>query len=203
MDPHRKPKSSIKPLLLATFVIFVSGILFQRIFLQTACRTLPNDSLVTKVVAVLNGDSQVTGHVDFKQKVLDGNKVGQVLVTGYISGLSPNSSHGFHVHESGDLQNGCLSTGGHYNPFEQTHGAPTDLARHVGDLGNIDANEAGVASFTFQDPLISLNGPTSILGRAVVVHAGTDDLGKGGNDESLKTGNAGGRVACGVIGIAW
>ena len=65
---------------------------------------------------------------------------------------------------SGDLSNGCLSAGPHFNPFERTHGAPTDLNRHVGDLGNIEADSSGVASFTFLDSMISLNGPLSIVG---------------------------------------
>ena len=65
---------------------------------------------------------------------------------------------------SGDLSNGCASAGPHFNPFDRTHGAPHDLNRHVGDLGNIAADAAGVASFSFEDSLISLNGPLSIVG---------------------------------------
>ncbi len=118
----------------------------------------------------------------------------------------------------GDLSDGCVSAGPHFNPFGKTHGAPADDERHVGDLGNIETDQDGVASFVFSDELLTLNGLQSIIGlvadhhgdplcsnvrssrRAVVVHAGTDDLGRGDNEESLKTGNAGGRAACGVIG---
>jgi superoxide dismutase, Cu-Zn family len=109
--------------------------------------------------------------------------------------------HGFHIHEFGDLSNGCTSAGGHFNPHKKQHGAPEDSNRHVGDLGNIEADEKGEAVVALTDKLISLNGVNSILGRCVVLHQGTDDLGKGGDEESKKTGNAGPRVACGVIGL--
>lgn len=73
--------------------------------------------------------------------------------------------------------------------------------RHVGDLGNLKADANGVAETTFSDAVISLTGPRSVLARGVIVHEGVDDLGLGGHQDSLKTGNAGGRAACGVIGI--
>ena len=88
------------------------------------------------------------------------------------------------------------------NPHGKTHGAPSSAERHVGDLGNFETDAQGNARGCVQDPLIKLIGPESVLGRTVVVHAGTDDLGQGGNEESKKTGNAGARPACGVIGIA-
>ncbi|KAF7365159.1 NAD(P)-bd-dom domain-containing protein [Mycena venus] len=149
-----------------------------------------------RAVAVLKGDSQATGTVTFEQQ-----KSGVVTVKGELRNLSPSASRGFHIHQSGDLTDGCLSAGPHFNPFSKNHGAPSDTERHVGDLGNIKTDEAGTASFEFEDSLISLNGPLSIVGRAVVLHAGTDDLGRGNNPESLKTGNAGARAACGVIGL--
>ncbi|KAG8818199.1 Superoxide dismutase [Cu-Zn] [Serendipita sp. 399] len=130
---------------------------------------------------------------------------GVVTVTGQITGLDPNSERGMHVHEFGDLTKGCNSTGTHFNPFKYSHGAreaPISL-RHVGDLGNIHSDENGVANINFQDKIISLTNPiTSIIGRAIVVHTGTDDLGQGGNEGSATTGNAGGRAACGVIGTS-
>jgi Cu-Zn family superoxide dismutase len=72
----------------------------------------------------------------------------------------------------------------------------------VGDLGNIKANQAGKAKYSFYDSKIKLRGKCCILGRSIVVHADKDDCGTGGNKESLKTGNAGKRLACGVIGYA-
>ena len=87
-------------------------------------------------------------------------------------------------------------------PFQRNHGSPKHLERHVGDLGNIIADEIGVATVNITDPLVTLVGPRSVIGRAIVVHATVDDLGTGGHSSSLTTGNAGGRVGCGVIGIA-
>jgi len=82
------------------------------------------------------------------------------------------------------------------------HGAPTAAVRHVGDLGNVLADKDGNAVINIEDKQISLNGENSIIGRAFVVHANVDDLGLGGHPDSLKTGNAGGRVVCGIVAIA-
>ncbi|MBD3345889.1 MAG: superoxide dismutase family protein [Chitinivibrionales bacterium] len=119
-----------------------------------------------------------------------------IRVQGEVTGLEPGK-HGFHVHEYGDCSaDDATSAGGHYAPRGMPHGAPTDSLRHVGDLGNIEANQQGMATFEFIDSVIALNGEYSIIGRALVVHVNPDDL------ESQPTGNAGPRVACGVIGIA-
>ena len=89
-----------------------------------------------------------------------------------------------------------------YFKFQKNHGSPKHRERHVGDLGNIFADETGTAVVDISDPLVTLVGPRSVIGRALMIHAGEDDLGEGGNADSLKTGNAGGRVACAVIGVA-
>ncbi|KAI5843399.1 superoxide dismutase [Morchella snyderi] len=153
---------------------------------------------MVKAVAVVRGDSAVSGTVTFTQE----NENSPTIITYEISGNDPNAQRGMHIHEFGDNTNGCTSAGPHFNPFKKNHGAPEDEERHVGDLGNVETNAQGVAQGTIEDKLIKLIGPESIVGRTVVVHAGTDDLGKGGHAESLKTGNAGTRPACGVIGIS-
>ncbi|WVZ66993.1 hypothetical protein U9M48_016140 [Paspalum notatum var. saurae] len=151
------------------------------------------DTMV-KAVAVLAG-TDVKGTIFFSQ---EGD--GPTTVTGSISGLKPGL-HGFHVHALGDTTNGCMSTGPHFNPVGKEHGAPEDENRHAGDLGNVTAGEDGVANVNVTDSQIPLTGPHSIIGRAVVVHADPDDLGKGGHELSKSTGNAGGRLACGIIGL--
>ena len=118
------------------------------------------------------------------------------LIKGKITGLTPGE-HGFHIHEFGDMSKGCETMGGHYNPDGVDHG---DLEQgHVGDLGNITADEDGTASFSIQANRVELIGNRSVIGRGIVVHADPDDLGQGGDEESKKTGNAGDRLACGVI----
>nr|1SRD_A Chain A, Copper,zinc Superoxide Dismutase [Spinacia oleracea]1SRD_B Chain B, Copper,zinc Superoxide Dismutase [Spinacia oleracea]1SRD_C Chain C, Copper,zinc Superoxide Dismutase [Spinacia oleracea]1SRD_D Chain D, Copper,zinc Superoxide Dismutase [Spinacia oleracea]prf//1206267A superoxide dismutase,Cu/Zn [Spinacia oleracea] len=148
-----------------------------------------------KAVAVLKGTSNVEGVVTLTQE-----DDGPTTVNVRISGLAPGK-HGFHLHEFGDTTNGCMSTGPHFNPDKKTHGAPEDEVRHAGDLGNIVANTDGVAEATIVDNQIPLTGPNSVVGRALVVHELEDDLGKGGHELSPTTGNAGGRLACGVVGL--
>ncbi|XP_015899366.1 superoxide dismutase [Cu-Zn] 2 isoform X2 [Ziziphus jujuba] len=148
-----------------------------------------------KAVALIIGDSGLKGSVQFLQE-----PNGATHVSGRISGLSPGL-HGFHIHALGDTTNGCNSTGPHFNPLKMNHGAPSDKERHAGDLGNIFAGSDGVAEISISDRQIPLSGPHSILGRAVVVHADPDDLGKGGHELSKSTGNAGARVGCGIIGL--
>ncbi|KAG7169674.1 Superoxide dismutase [Cu-Zn]-like 3 [Homarus americanus] len=156
----------------------------------------PNPPPPRKAVAVLEGS--VEGTLVLTQ---DTPPTGATRVEGTITGLTPGL-HGFHVHQFGDLSGGCGTAGGHYNPFRRNHGHPDNLQRHVGDLGNILADNNGTAYVNITDELVTLVGPRAVVGRAVVVHAGEDDVGLGGDAESLKTGNAGGRVGCGVIGYA-
>ncbi|XP_042516196.1 superoxide dismutase [Cu-Zn]-like isoform X1 [Macadamia integrifolia] len=151
---------------------------------------------MVKAVVVLNSSAGVSGTLYFTQ---EGD--GPTAVTGSVSGLKPGL-HGFHVHALGDTTNGCMSTGPHFNPANKEHGAPTDENRHAGDLGNIVVGEEGTVSVNISDVQIPLSGPNSIIGRAVVVHADPDDLGKGGHELSKSTGNAGGRIACGKCTIS-
>lgn len=131
--------------------------------------------------------NQTSGTVTFIEQP-DG-----VMVVVDIANLS-EGKHGFHVHEFGDCSApDGTSAGGHFNPTGHDHAGPDAEERHVGDMGNIEANELGVATMEWVDSGLSLSGPNSILGRSVIVHANEDDL------SSQPTGNAGPRLACGVI----
>ena len=156
----------------------------------------------TAVVSIMpvpgTADSGVRGTVVFVQP----RDSDRVAVQVRLTGLAPGK-HGLHIHALGDLTHGCTSAGGHFNPSNAPHGGPADDAahRHVGDLGNVTADAAGAVVVDLVDSMISLRGPHSIIGRSVVIHADEDDLGRGGQSDSLTTGHAGARVGCGVIGI--
>ena len=148
-------------------------------------------------IAVFN--EGVRGTVKFSEDVENG----RVKIDLNISGLIPNSLHGFHVHEAGDLTDKCTSMCAHFNPYGNTHGCPGMSKRHVGDLGNIKTNNKGEARYTFYDNMIKLRGTKcNIIGRGLIIHEDEDDCGNGGNADSLKTGNAGKRIACAVIGYS-
>jgi Cu-Zn family superoxide dismutase len=149
-------------------------------------------SAVTHAVAVLQPgkDSKVAGTVHFRQEV------GAVHVTGALTGLTAGN-HGFHIHEFGDCTAADFtSAGGHFNPAGNPHGGPKDAKRHEGDMGNIEATPDGNGTIDYVDPELRFGGAQSIVGRGVIVHANPDDF------KTQPTGNAGGRVACGAIGIA-
>jgi Cu-Zn family superoxide dismutase len=121
-----------------------------------------------------------------------------VHVSGEIGGLNPGSSHGFHIHEKGDCSAAdASSAGGHFNPTGQPHGRAMQGAHHAGDSDNIVANADGVAKIDTHMMGITLGGGAGndIAGRAIVVHAAPDDY------TSQPAGNAGARVACGVIKV--
>ncbi|KAF9816342.1 hypothetical protein IEO21_04095 [Rhodonia placenta] len=195
MDSRYPPRQSKQPLVLTALGTLAAAFLFWAAFLRPSA-SVPETPFVTKAVAVLQGDFGAGGTVVLTQA----NLGAPVNVTGRLTGLDARALRGFHIHTSGDLSSGCASAGAHFNPLGLTHGAPSDVTRHAGDLGNILSDGEGVALFSIEDSVISLNGPTSVVGRAIVLHTGTDDLGRADNDESLKTGNAGARAACGVIG---
>jgi len=121
---------------------------------------------------------------------------GHVHVIAEVRGLTPGR-HGFHIHEKGDCSSADgTSAGGHFNPTGAPHGGPDSQERHAGDLGNLEADETGVARYDRIDMVLHLTGEHSILGKAVIVHAGADDF------STQPTGGAGARVACGVIAEA-
>ncbi len=147
---------------------------------------------ITKAIAVLHPTqgSSVGGTVTF---TADGDTM---KVVADLTGLTAGK-HGFHIHEFGDCSDPkAASAGGHFNPANHQHGAPDATDRHAGDLGNIEADASGKAHLEMTDQMMKLSGADSIVGHAVIVHEKADDL------KTQPTGDAGGRLACGVIGIA-
>ena len=135
--------------------------------------------------------SSVSGMVHFAA-----NPDGSVKVMAHVTGLAPNSTHGFHIHAYGDCSAADgKSAGGHYNPAAVPHALPMAGGGHAGDLGNLKADAAGMANFEGTFSNITIAGTKNpVVGRAVIVHVKPDDGGQ-------PTGNAGARAACGVIGI--
>lgn len=147
---------------------------------------------VSHAIAMLQParDGKVEGTIHFHKRPAG------MHVQGRITGLAPGA-HGFHVHEYGDCSAPDLtSAGAHFNPLGRPHGPRTDRRRHVGDLGNVEAGADGSVSLDYTDDQLRFDGMRGILGRGVVVHAKADDL------KSQPSGDAGGRLACGVIGVA-
>jgi Cu-Zn family superoxide dismutase len=149
-----------------------------------------NQNIKAICVLYATQGNSVSGTVTFT-RVPEG-----VKVVADLSGLTPGK-HGFHIHEFGDCSSADgTSAGGHFNPAGSTHGAPMDMNRHEGDMGNIEAGANGKAHLEYIDSHMSFEGTNSILGRSVIVHANQDDM------KTQPTGNAGPRIACGVIGLA-
>lgn len=147
------------------------------------------DGNIKKATAVINPTKGNTVHGKVQFIAVDGG----VQIIADIEGLTPGK-HGFHIHEHGDCSapDGS-SAGGHYNPTNKKHGSPDSEERHVGDFGNLEANDKGVAHYDRIDKVIQLNGPQSIVDKSIIIHADPDDL------VTQPTGNSGARVACGII----
>ena len=155
----------------------------------TAAMETPADTArtATATLAAKSG-SEVTGEIRFVQEGAG------IRVSGTVRGLPPGA-HGFHVHGTGDCSApDATSAGEHFNPAGHPHGRPDAdaAARHAGDFGNITADAGGVANVDLLDPVIAFDGANSIVGKAVIVHGNPDDF-------SQPSGNAGPRLACGVI----
>jgi Cu-Zn family superoxide dismutase len=153
-------------------------------------------------IATVNSQS-VNGYIFFHQCNM--NKPVHIF---FMLNGPPNETHAIHIHEYGDLRKGCESLGPHFNPNKTTHGSILfNIPRHAGDLiNNLEFDINGNFNYQYEDNMISLyNDYKSIIGRSIVIHEGIDDLGLGKGkkrDESLKTGNAGKRIACAIIGLS-
>jgi Cu-Zn family superoxide dismutase len=157
--------------------------------LLAACQTTPPEPLRATAQLKPTKGSKTFGEADFEQV---GDKVRVVV---FVQGLKPGQEHGLHIHEVGDCSSGDgMSAKGHFNPLGKPHGHPDSAERHAGDLPALKANKAGRANVKIDLDVITLMpGPTSIIGRGLIVHADPDDY------KTQPTGNAGARIACGVI----
>lgn len=158
------------------------------ILLATGCHTdKPQDSVLAMAILSSASGSTVSGTVKF---VRHGD---EVRVEARFSGLSPGL-HGFHIHEKGDCSaSDAASAGGHFNPTSTMHAGPTSRTRHLGDLGNLNADAAGNAYYNQSFPDLMYEDSRSIIGKSVIVHAKADDY------TTQPSGDSGGRIACGVI----
>lgn len=159
------------------------------IAMVTDGKSIKKSTAVTKAFAIVKPfkDSKVTGKVTFT-KVASGIKI-----IADVDGLKPGK-HGFHAHEHGDCSGeDGMKAGGHFNPTNTKHGGPDSAERHVGDFGNLEADENGHAHYERVDNQISFEGPNSILGKSIIIHANEDDF------VTQPTGNSGPRIACGLI----
>lgn len=166
---------------------------------KTISKTINEATLVSKCqILKTSGQSShsIEGTIEFNQKIVGGEMSVEVDLKGFSS---KKTKHGFHIHKFGDLGNECNDAGPHYNPFDKEHGAPSDVERHIGDLGNILVSDEGRVKYSFKDDHLELTGENSIIGKSIVVHAGTDDLGRGGYVDSKTTGHAGSRIGCCLI----
>jgi Cu-Zn family superoxide dismutase len=161
---------------------------------QVADTTAAASSSASEAVAIL---ASASGSLVSGRLVLTPMGDG-VHMTGEIGGLKPGDTRGFHIHEKGDCSAAdASSAGGHFNPGAQAHGRAGQGAHHAGDTDNLVADGNGVARVDAHLRGVTLGGGAAndIAGRAVIVHAAADDY------STQPTGNAGARVACGVIRV--
>lgn len=144
------------------------------------------------VVLTSASGSQVSGKLTLAP-MGDGVHIG-----GEVGGLTPNGQFGFHVHEKGDCSAvDATSAGGHFNPATSAHGRANTAVHHAGDMDNVASDAGGVAKVNVHLRGVTLGGGAAndIANRAVIVHAAPDDY------QTQPTGNAGARLACGVIKV--
>ena len=163
---------------------------FTAAALLVACQATPDEPLRATAALQPTKGSKTFGEATFEPA--EGNKV-RVIV--FAQGLRPDQEHGFHIHEAGDCSSGDgMSAKGHFNPHGKPHGHPNSAERHAGDLPSLRAGKDGRAKLDVSIDQATLTpGPASIIGRGLIIHADPDDY------KTQPTGNAGARLACGVI----
>lgn len=197
-----------KVIIAVLILLIILVIWFNETIREEIMRFISHDDV--SAICVINPTIEcpnVRGIVKFKEN----GKKGTVTITFDLSGLTPGE-HGAHIHKYGNTLPDytchppdvtgtcCMNAGPHYNPTNKSHGS-LDTG-HIGDFGNILADEKGNVYEVMESTTLKLVGAHSIIGRALIIHKNKDDLGHGNNSESKKTGNSGPRVACGVVAHA-
>jgi superoxide dismutase, Cu-Zn family len=184
--------TTLNTLLAATVVVAV-----------TACSSAPKTTAPAAPVAVSTAKAATVNLASASASLVSGKlsvvPMGDgVHLTGEIGGFAPHSTHAIHIHEKGDCSAAdASSAGGHFNPSASPHGKVDSGAHHGGDMNNIVADGEGVARVDVHASGVTLGGGAAndVAGKAVIVHASADDY------KTQPTGNAGGRMACGVITV--
>ena len=157
------------------------------LLLLGACASMGTGPSATATLAPTSGQT-AAGTVNLTQ-LGDGSVRVEVNLTGVPAGV-----HGFHIHEKGDCGDNGNAAGGHYNPLGTPHGAPNADPHHAGDFGNVTADASGNVRTSFTTRSVTVaEGSTTAVGHAIILHANPDDL------TTQPTGNAGARIACGVV----
>jgi Cu-Zn family superoxide dismutase len=161
---------------------------------EESAQPAPDAAAQGSATATLQGSPEDT---DFKGTITLTPEGDGVRVVAHLEGVDQNGQHGFHVHETGDCSHGegdkhFTSAGGHFNPTNTEHACPPTEPRHAGDLGNIEVTN-GTGHLETSTNLLSLTGTSSVVGKAIILHANADDC------KTQPTGNAGDRLACGVV----
>jgi Cu-Zn family superoxide dismutase len=157
--------------------------------LLAACASMTDEPLRATAQLQPTKGNKTIGEATFEQA---GDKVHAVI---YVQGLKPGQEHGLHIHEVGDCSSGDgMSAKGHFNPYGKPHGQPGTSERHAGDLPALKAGKDGRAKIDVTVDAITVTpGAASVVGRGLIIHADPDDY------KTQPTGNAGARIACGVI----
>ncbi len=173
-----------------TFVLFISVLSLASCAQMGGKSNSSTSSAPSRAVAAMQAKSgsKVKGTIIFEQAE------DKLRISYVIEGLKKNSTHGFHLHEKGDCSSAdAKSAGGHYNPTNVKHGSPESLEHHAGDLGNIKSDKMGKAEGIIEVSGLSISGENAIQNTAVIIHKGRDDY------KSQPAGDAGDRIACGVV----
>ena len=174
---------------MVSVLLAAGGAGLATLFCASSTKSVDEGGATARATIEARSGSQVKGTATFTER-----STGGVHVVVRVDNAPPGT-HGLHIHEKGDCSDPeAKSAGGHFNPGGMPHAGPMDAKRHAGDLGNIEVKSDGTGVLDITSDLLTVRpGPNSVVGRAVVFHEKADDF------TTQPTGNAGGRLGCGVV----